>query len=117
MVEKQMSTSIKVLRTDDGAEFCSNDMINFMKQCGIIHQRTNPYSPEQNGVCERFNRTIVEKARCMLFHAKLDKKFWAEAVHTAVYLKNRSVASGLIEKTPYELWTVLPVLPVLLSQM
>ncbi|CAK1592203.1 unnamed protein product [Parnassius mnemosyne] len=72
---------------------------------GIIHQKTNPYTPEQNGVSERFNRTIVERARCLLFEAKLDKSFWAEAVNTVVYLKNRSPASGLDQKTPIEIWT------------
>ncbi|CAF4918661.1 unnamed protein product [Pieris macdunnoughi] len=109
MVEKQMNCSIKVLRTDNGTEFCSNEMRNYLKQCGIIHQRTNPYNtPEQNGMCERFNRTIVERARCLLYDTKFKKKFWAEAVHTAVYLKNRrvgTIASGLNQKTPYELWT------------
>lgn len=104
MVEKQTNSCIRTLRTDNGTEFCSNEMRAFLKQSGIIHQRTNPYSPEQNGMCERFNRTIVEKARCLLYDAKLEKKFWAEAVHTAVYLKNRSIASGLHQKTPYELW-------------
>ncbi|XP_072933025.1 uncharacterized protein [Epargyreus clarus] len=68
-------------------------------------KKTNPYTPEQNGLCERFNRTIVERARCLLFEAKLDKSFWAEAVNTAVYLKNRTPASGLDQKTPIEVWT------------
>ncbi|CAF4947657.1 unnamed protein product [Pieris macdunnoughi] len=68
-------------------------------------QKTNPYTPEQNGVSERFNRTIVERSRCLLFEAKLDKSYWAEAVNTAVYLKNRSPASGLDQKTPIEVWT------------
>lgn len=56
-------------------------------------------------MCERFNCTIVERARCLLYDAKFEKKFWAEAVHTAVFLKNRTVASGLNQKTPYEPWT------------
>lgn len=56
--EKQMNSNIKTLRIDNGTEFCSNEMKNFLKQCRVIHQRTNPYSPEQNGLCERFNRTI-----------------------------------------------------------
>ncbi|KAJ0169549.1 hypothetical protein K1T71_014734 [Dendrolimus kikuchii] len=96
--------SIKTFRSDNGTEFCSKEMEIFLKQSGIVHQRTNPYSPEQNRMCERFNRTIVEKARCLLFDAKLDKNFWAEAVHTAVYLKNRSLATGLPQRTPYEVW-------------
>jgi len=76
-----------------------------LTKAGIIHQETNPYTPEQNGVSERMNRTIVEKARCLLFDAELEKRFWAEAVNTAVYLRNRSIASGLNDKTPFETWT------------
>ncbi|XP_045447465.1 uncharacterized protein LOC123655756 [Melitaea cinxia] len=84
----------------------SNEPLSIIHaDAGIVHQKTNPYTPEQNGLSERTNRTIVEKARCLLFDAGLDKKFWAEATNTAVYLKNRSVASGLDNKTPYELWT------------
>lgn len=56
-----------------------------------MHCFAHPY-PEQNGLCERFNRTVVEKARCFLFDAEHEKRFWTEAVHMAVYLKNRSVA-------------------------
>lgn len=104
MVENQKNVAIKVLRTDNGGEFCSKMMEDFLKKSGILHQKTNPYTPEQNGLSERNNRTIVEKARCLLFDAKLEKKFWAEAVSTAVYLKNRSIASGLNDKTPFELW-------------
>lgn len=105
MVEKQKNTSIKIIRSDNGSEFCSNEMSNYLKQTGIVHQRTNPYTPQQNGLCERLNRTVVERARCLLFDANLDKKFWAEAVHTAVYLRNRSLASGLNQRSPYEVWT------------
>lgn len=104
MAENFQNKKIKMLRTDNGQEYCNNDFENFLKKHGIIHQKTNPYTPEQNGLSERSNRTIVEKARCLLFEANLEKKFWAEATNTAVYLKNRSIASG-IEKTPYEAWT------------
>ncbi|CAH2099257.1 unnamed protein product [Euphydryas editha] len=75
MVENQTNSKIKIFRTDNGTEFCSNEMKNFLKQCGIIHQRTNPYTPEQNFVCERFKRTIIERARCLLYDGKLEKKF------------------------------------------
>lgn len=104
MVENQQNKKIKILRTDNGGEFCSSEMENYLAMEGIIHQKTTAYTPEQNGVCERANRTVVEKARCLLFDAKLEKKFWAEAAHTAVYLKNRSVSSSLVNKTPYEAW-------------
>lgn len=93
-----------MLRSDNGGEFCSTEMEQFLLINGIIHQKTNAYTPEQNGMCERLNRTIVEKAKCLLFDANLQKVFWAEAVHTAIYLRNRSIAAGL-KKTPFELWT------------
>lgn len=104
LVERQTGQKLKTLRTDNGGEFCSSEMKSFLLKAGIAHQKTNPYTPEQNGMCERMNRTVVERARCMLFDANLPKQFWAEAVNTAVYLRNRTIASGLT-KTPYELWT------------
>ncbi|KXJ79375.1 hypothetical protein RP20_CCG001137 [Aedes albopictus] len=73
-----------------------------MRRDGIIHQTTCPYTPQQNGVAERMNRTLVEKARCMLNDSKLPKKFWAEAVSTAAYLVNRSPARSLEAKTSEE---------------
>ena len=69
-----------------------------------MHQFTNPYTPEQNGVSERYNRTIMEAARAMLYHAKLPLSFWAEAVSTACYVRNRSPTAALAGKTPYEVW-------------
>lgn len=104
MVENQQNKKIKILRTDNGGEFCNGEMDSYLTKEGVIHQKTNAYTPEQNGVCERGNRTVVEKARCLLFDAQLEKKFWAEAANTAVYLKNRSPTSSLENKTPYEAW-------------
>jgi hypothetical protein len=106
MVENQQSKKIKLLRSDSGGEYCSIEMENYLKECGIVHQRTTAYTPESNGLSERFNRSIVEKARCLLFDAHLEKRFWAEAVNTAVYVKNRSPTAGLSgNTTPYEMWT------------
>jgi hypothetical protein len=100
------SKKIKNVRSDNGGEFCSTEMEDYLKRCGIVHQKTNGYTPEQNGVSERYNRSIVEKARCLLFDAHLPKSFWAEAVNTTVYMKNRSPAAGLdSDSTPYEMWT------------
>lgn len=104
-VENLLDRKIKVLRSDNGLEFCSNEFKNFLKQKGIVHQKSNPYTPQQNGLSERMNRTIVEKARCLLFDANMNKEFWAEATNTAVYLQNRTVSATLNNKTPYELWT------------
>lgn len=104
-VENLLNKKIKILRSDDGLEFCNKEFDNYLKQMGIIHQETNPYTPQRNGLSERFNRTLVGKAKCLLFDAGLEKKFWAEAVSTAVYLKNRSISTGLNNKTPFEMWT------------
>lgn len=104
LVENQKNKQIKIFRTDNGGEFCSKEMESFLKRNGIIHQKTNPFSPQQNGVVERMNRTIVEKSRCLLFEAGLEKFLWAEAVNTSVYLRNRQVVSGTNFKTPYEIW-------------
>lgn len=71
----------------------------------VTKEWTNPHTPEQNGLAERFNRRIIEQARCLLFDADFTKEFWAEAVGAAVYLRNRTVTSSQINKTPYELWT------------
>jgi hypothetical protein len=93
---------IKILRTDNGGEYCSNAFDTYLKERGITHQLTAPYNPAQNGVAERMNRTIVESARSMLFHSNTPTELWAEAVNTAVYLRNRSPTTALDGITPYE---------------
>jgi hypothetical protein len=105
LVENQTEKQIKVLRTDNGGEFCGNEFEEFCKKCGIARQKTTPYTPQQNGVAERMNRTLMEKARCMLSGAGIGQEFWAEAVGTACYLVNRSPSSALGDKTPQEVWT------------
>lgn len=102
--ENQTGKRIKILRTDNGGEYCSNQFNSFLSKCGIEHQTTIPYTPEQNGMAERYNRTIMERTRCLLFDSKLPKSFWAEAANTAVYLKNRSPTSDL-EVKPEEAWS------------
>jgi transposase InsO family protein len=62
-----------VLRTDNEGEFCRNEFEEFCKKCGITRQKTTPYTPQQNGVAERMNRTLMEKARCMLSGVELGK--------------------------------------------
>ncbi|XP_048482811.1 uncharacterized protein LOC119691389 [Plutella xylostella] len=77
----------------------------FLREHGIEHQTTVPYSPQQNGVAERANRTIMEAARCMLQDAGMDKRLWAEAVNTAIYIKNKSPSRAVKGTTPEEKWT------------
>lgn len=103
-VENELNYKIKRLRTDNGKEYCNYNFEKYLSNHGIIHQTSTPYTPQQNGLAERMNRTLVERARCMLFYANLEKKFWAEAVATAAYVVNRSPTKSLEGKTPYELW-------------
>ncbi|XP_041969254.1 uncharacterized protein LOC121730360 [Aricia agestis] len=84
----------------------NNDVVSVQDMAsGIKHQTSTPYTPEHNGLAERMNRTLVERAKCMLFEAKLQKHLWAEAVTAAAYVVNRSPSRVLSEVTPYEKWT------------
>lgn len=103
MVENEFDSNIKIFRTDGGGEFCSNEFEIYLESGGIIHQKTIPKNPEQNGISERMNRTLVEMVRCMLHDSNLPKKFWAEALNTAVYLRNRSPTKSIDDKCPYEI--------------
>lgn len=103
-VENQTSRKIKVLRTDNGGEYCGKEFENYLARHGIKHDKTIAYTPEQNGVAERMNRNIVERVRCMLTDAGLNKRFWAEAAATAAHLLNRIPCRGN-NKTPEEMWT------------
>jgi hypothetical protein len=104
-VEKETSKSIKCLRSDNGTEFCNRIFAKYLQSSGIKHQKTVPYTPEQNGVAERANRSIIEKARTIMYEANLSKKFWAEAANTVVYLKNRSPTKAVMNAVPEELWS------------
>ena len=73
LVKNQTEKIIKVLRIDNGGEFCENEFEEFYKKCGIERQKTTPYTPQHNGVAERMNRTSMEKTRCMLSGAGLGK--------------------------------------------
>jgi len=105
LVEKQSGCQVHILRSDNGGEYVSAAMQQYLSECGIQHQRSAPYTPQQDGVAERCNRTVVEMARTMLHHARLDMQFWPDAVATAVHIKNRCSHSATPGKTPEELWT------------
>ncbi len=92
------------LRTDNGGEYTSKEFQEYLKAQGIHHETTVPHTPQQNGVAERKNRTLIEAARTMLSHAQLPKMYWAEAVATAVYIQNRLPTSVLKQETPYQKW-------------
>ena len=96
--------NVKSFRTDNGGEYTSKEFNVFCAEKGISHEFTNPHTPEQNGVSERFNRTIIEAVRTMIIHAKLPLFLWAEAVSAAVYIHNRCPTAALKDSTPYEYW-------------
>ena len=102
-VENFTGRRVKTLRTDNGGEFTSKQFQAHFKACGVRHELTIPKTPEQNGVAERLNRTLVETTRAMLMDADLPHKFWAEAVSTAAYLRNRSPTTAT-DVTPHEAW-------------
>lgn len=105
LVENQTNKKLKVIRSDNGGEYVNSKFQNFLRQNGIRHETTVPHTPQQNGVAERANRSIMEKTRCMLREAGLGNKYWAEAVNTAVYLKNRSPTIAVKGSTPEEKWS------------
>ena len=108
LIEKQTGRHVKRLRTDNGLEFCGGEFNEFCKNEGIARHRTVRMTPQQNGVAERMNRTLLERARCMISNAGLTLDFWAEAIFTACYIVNRSPCAPLDLKTPEEVWSGTP---------
>ena len=105
MVTKECGEPIMKLRTDNGGEYTSTGFQAYLASKGIEHQLTVPHSPQQNGVAERLNRTLMESARAILSHANLPNNLWAEAIATAAYLRNRITTSANEEQlTPFEKW-------------
>lgn len=102
----------KTIRSDRGGEYTGHEVTNYLKSKGIHMQYTAAYSPQQNGIAERKNRSLMEMARCMLIDADMEHKFWAEAVATANFMQNRIISSA-INNTPIFLWKGLkPTLKV-----
>ena len=102
LLEKQYDKKIKIIRSDNGDELTSHEFEFFLSEQGIIHQKSVPKNSQQNGVAERFNRTVIQAVRVMISDAELSKEFWAEALSTAVYTRNRCSSAVLDDKTPYE---------------
>nr|CDN96898.1 putative Ty-1 copia retrotransposon [Phaseolus vulgaris] len=107
-VENHTGRKIKVLQTDNGGEYKSDPFLNVCQDCGIVRHFTVRKTPQQNGVSERMNKTLVEKVCCMLSNAELGREFWAEAVTYAQHLVNRLPSSAIDGKTPLEVWSGKP---------
>ncbi|GJY73494.1 putative ribonuclease H-like domain-containing protein [Tanacetum coccineum] len=104
-IENQLNQKVKTIRCDNGTEFKNKDVIEFCGSKGIKREYSNARTPQQNGVAERKNRTLIEAARTMLADSFLPNTFWAEAVSTACYVLNRVLVTKPHNKTPYELLT------------
>ena len=103
LLENQSGKRLKAVRTDKGTEYVNSELQGYFRDKGVVHNTTAPYTPEQNGVAERFNRTRMDRVRAMLLDAKLELDYWAEAARTATYVKNMSPSSGSAQ-TPWELF-------------
>ncbi|KAM1070145.1 hypothetical protein TB1_002021 [Malus domestica] len=102
-VHTQFSASIKILQTDGGGEYSSNKLTNFLHSKGILHHKSCPHTPEQNGLAERKHRHIVETTVTLLQSAKLPSSFWTFACQVAVYLINRMPTPVLKQCSPFEM--------------
>ncbi|GJX84583.1 putative ribonuclease H-like domain-containing protein [Tanacetum coccineum] len=102
-IENQLNQKVKIIRSDNGTEFKNRVMLEFCGDKGIKQEFSNARTPQQNGVAERMNRTLIEAARTMLADSHLPTTFWAEAVNTACYTFNRVRVTKPQNKTPYEL--------------
>jgi len=98
--------NIKKVRSDNRTEFKNTNIEAFLDEEGIKHEFSTPYSPKQNGVVERKNRTLIEAARAMLDEYKISEKdYWAKAVNMTCHAINRLYLHKLRKKTAYELLT------------
>ena len=105
LVEIEIGKKLKCLRSNNGGEYCSKEFDRYCSDHGIRREKAFPRTPQENGVSERMNRTIMERARCMRLHVGFPLKFLADAIDTAVYLIDRGPSSSLDGGIPEEAWT------------
>ncbi|GBN71268.1 Retrovirus-related Pol polyprotein from transposon TNT 1-94 [Araneus ventricosus] len=103
-VQRELGKKLKSVRTDNGMEFCHKDFETFLKDLGNKIERASFYTPELNGIAERFNRSSMEAVRTMLQDGGLQPRFWAEALHAYVHTKNRCSHKLTEGKTPMKIW-------------
>nr|GEU42067.1 retrovirus-related Pol polyprotein from transposon TNT 1-94 [Tanacetum cinerariifolium] len=104
MVENQNDVKVKQTRTDNRTEFRNHKLESFCDEKGISQNFSHPYTPEQNGVAKRKNKTLIEAARTMLNRSVLSKHFWTEAAKIACYTQNKSIIVKRHDKTPHEIF-------------
>ena len=103
--EKDTGKNIKRFRTDGGGEYLNAKTKAYLEEAGIVKVTTPPYTPAQNGLAERANRTLMEGARCMLIDSGLGNKFWGLAVLATAHIINRMPSRSRAGKSPFEIWT------------
>jgi transposase InsO family protein len=103
--QNEFELKVKKIRSDNGSEFKNLQVEEFLEEEGIEHELSAPYTPQQNGVVERKNRTLIDMARTMLGEFKTPERFWSEAMNTACHAINRVYLHRLLKKTSYELLT------------
>ena len=104
LVEQESGASIQTFRTDRGGEFVSQEFNSFCDDTGIKRHLTAPYTPQQNGVVETRNRTLMEMARSIMKHMHVPNYLWGEAVRHSAYLLNRIATRAVKDRTPYEVF-------------
>ncbi|GJU03952.1 retrovirus-related pol polyprotein from transposon TNT 1-94 [Tanacetum coccineum] len=102
-VQRNLKAQILTIRTDYGTEFKNEKLRAFYAKLGIVYKTSISHTPQQNGVVERRNRTLVEVARTMLIFSKTPEFLWAETIVAACFTQNRSIVHTWYNKTPYEL--------------
>jgi transposase InsO family protein len=108
MVENEMDSRIKCLRSDDGGEFTSKEFMDYCSNHGIKRQFSVGRTLQQNGVVGKKNMTVQEMPQTMIMDSKLIDIFWTQVVHTTVHIQNRVMLRNNTDKTPYELWKGRP---------
>jgi transposase InsO family protein len=103
--QNEFGLRIKKIRSDNEMEFKNSQIEGFLEEEGIKHEFSSPYTPQQNGVVDRKNRTLMDMARAMLEEYKTSNQFWVKAINTACYSINRLYLHRILKKTSYELLT------------
>ncbi|GJV61350.1 putative ribonuclease H-like domain-containing protein [Tanacetum coccineum] len=112
-IENLVDKKVKIIKSDNGTEFKNKVMDDFYREKGIKREYSVARTPQQNGVAERRNRTLIEAARTMLADSKLPTTFWAEAVSTACYVQNRVLASLMAKVMKVSLLDILLVVKLI----
>jgi transposase InsO family protein len=105
MAQNEFDAKVKRIRSDNGTEFKNTQVKDYLDEEGIKHEFSAPYTPQQNGVAERKNRTLIEMTRTMLDEYETSDQFWAEAINTICHATNRLYLHKLVKNTPYDLLT------------